>query len=401
MSSRLVDAGWSQELEEGLLLEPNNLRVISPFIKLRAAHRLLSNQPAAMRLITRFNLNDFADGVSDIGALRALLARGATVRGIKNLHAKVYLFGQRRAIVTSANLTEAALTRNHEFGLVSGEAEIISACNEYFEKLWDCGGFNLTVQQLDEWEHTVTSHLARGAPYRLVEALGDFGASGAEVLSSPLPSGVIPAEQAYVKFLGEGNNRVSLSFPVRDEVESALCHWALTYPANKRPTSVKDGALMFISRLTYNPRDIIIFGRAVGMKYVAGRDDASADEIEARGWKETWPRYIRVHHAEFVAGTMANGVSLNAMMDALGHNAFVSTQRNHASGQGNTNPYKAYSQLAAVQLSVQGQEWLTSHLQMVLERHGRLPKQELDKLGWPTLPPEWTGNRWQSQTTKP
>ena len=31
---------------------------------------------------------------------------GARARGIKNLHAKAYIFGDRRAIVTSANLTE-------------------------------------------------------------------------------------------------------------------------------------------------------------------------------------------------------------------------------------------------------------------------------------------------------
>lgn len=86
---------------------------------------------------------------------------------------------------------------------------------------------------------------------------------------------------------------------------------------------------------------------------------------------------------------MANGVSLNALMDALGHNAFISTQRNHALGQGNTNPYNAYRQQAAVQLSLQGQEWLTKRLQNALEWHGRLPQEELDKLGWPTLPREW------------
>lgn len=392
MTSRLVDHGWAEELDAALRVEHLNLCIVSPFLKKRAVQRIISHSPRPVRVITRFNLADFADGVSDIAALRSLLASGAQVRGIRSLHAKVYVFGARRAIVTSANLTEAALTRNHEFGLVSDDPEIISASKGYFEKLWVCGGTNLTIQQLDEWEQTVANHLARGAPRHLIEGLGDFGATGADVLSSPLPSAVINAEQAYVKFLGEGNNRVSLSFPVRDEVESALCHWALTYPANKRPTAVKDSALMFISRLTYDPRDIIIFGRAIGMKYVPGRDDASATEIEARDWKRLWPRYIRVHHAEFVAGTMANGVSLNALMEALGHDSFISTQRNHALGQGNTNPYSAYRQLAAVQLSSKGQEWLTDRLQIALERHGRLPQDELDKIGWPSLPTEWTSN---------
>ena len=55
-----------------------------------------------------------------------------------------------------------------------------------------------------------------------------------------------------------------------------------------------------------------------------------------------WPRYIRVHHAEFVAGTMENGISLNELMDTLGTDSFVPTQRNAAQGQGkNTNPRRA------------------------------------------------------------
>ena len=41
---------------------------------------------------------------------------GAGVRGIRNLHAKLYVFGSDRSIVTSANLTEPALTKNAEFG---------------------------------------------------------------------------------------------------------------------------------------------------------------------------------------------------------------------------------------------------------------------------------------------
>ena len=48
-----------------------------------------------------------------------LLDAGASIRGIQNLHAKLYLFGTSRAIITSANLTEAALTRNQEFGTTS------------------------------------------------------------------------------------------------------------------------------------------------------------------------------------------------------------------------------------------------------------------------------------------
>ena len=71
-----------------------------------------------LKVITRFDLNEFAQGVSDIAALRMSIKANARVRGVRNLHAKLYIFGTSRAIITSANLTEAALRRNHEFGTV-------------------------------------------------------------------------------------------------------------------------------------------------------------------------------------------------------------------------------------------------------------------------------------------
>lgn len=387
MTSRLVEAGWVAEIDNALAAEPRDIRIISPFLKNGAVKRILSREPRPLRVITRFNLGDFAEGVSDLSSLRSLLAAGGKVRGIRNLHAKVYVFGSRRSIVTSANLTEAALTRNHEFGLVTDDAEVISTCCRYFDDLWERGGTDLTLKQIDDWENAVTSHLAVGGLRHQLERLPDFGADATARFVPGSPVALGEAEQAFVKFLGEGGNRVSLSFATRDEIESALCHWALAYPATKRPRAVNDGARMFIGRLTYDPSDIVIFGRAVGMRHLPGRDDASAEEIKERPWKETWSRYIRVHHAEFVAGTMANGVSLNAMMDALGPNAFLSTQRNHARGDGNTNPYKAYRQQAAVELSSQGQKWLSDRLQIALNMHGSVPQDELNKLGWPALLP--------------
>lgn len=77
--------------------------------------RLLALRPNEIQVITRFNLNDFAEGVSDIAALQRVLGVGGRVRGVKNLHSKLYLSGNTRAIVTSANLTAAALDRNAEF----------------------------------------------------------------------------------------------------------------------------------------------------------------------------------------------------------------------------------------------------------------------------------------------
>lgn len=96
------------------------------------------------RIITRFNQQDFADRVSDVAALRVLLDAGTAVRGIRHLHAKLYVFGSERAIITSANLTEAGLSRNHECGMVTDGSHAIADCREYFDDLWDRAGEDLS-----------------------------------------------------------------------------------------------------------------------------------------------------------------------------------------------------------------------------------------------------------------
>ena len=109
------------ELSAAIRADPSEVRIVCPFIKEGALEHLLSHRPGNVQVITRFNLDDFAEGVSDIEALRLLLDAGAGIRGIRNLHAKLYLFGTSRAIITSANLTEAALTRNQEFGMIADD----------------------------------------------------------------------------------------------------------------------------------------------------------------------------------------------------------------------------------------------------------------------------------------
>jgi len=90
MTLRLVDTGWGAELTRASRADTSALRIISPFIKLRALERLLALNPQSVQVITRYNLDDFASGVSDIAALRCVLAAGGRVRGIRGLHAKVY-----------------------------------------------------------------------------------------------------------------------------------------------------------------------------------------------------------------------------------------------------------------------------------------------------------------------
>ncbi len=388
MTARLVDKEWGSELTDALLADNNALRIICPFIKAGALDRLLSCEPGRVMVITRFNLADFAEGVSDVAALRKLLDCGARVRGIRNLHAKLYLFGESRAIITSANLTKAALDRNHEFGLVAEDPTIVATCLEYFQNLWQRGGEDLSEIQVDDWDKVVSRYRATGGRPSERAGLGDFGADASVALPVRLPVSMSDASRAFVKFLGNSKNRVPLIHSTLKEIDETGCHWAVSYPASRRPRQVQDDDVIFIGRLTRDPNDIRIFGRAIGMKHVEGRDDATPEDVLRRPWKEKWSRYIRVYRAEFVAGTMSNGVSLNGLMDVLRVNSFRSTQRNMVQDQGgNTDPRKAYLQKPAVELSREGMEWLSDQLQEAFDTHGKVPQAEIDSLDWPDLPP--------------
>ena len=391
MTIRLVDGGWSKELTEALRVDPGELRIICPFIKSRSLERLLSDQQGNVQVITRFNLADFAEGVSDVAALRKLLDADARVRGVRNLHAKLYLFGESRAIIASFNLTEAALVRNHEVGIVTEDSAIIAKCLAYFDSLWQHAGNDLLLDRVDAWDKTITNYRVRGGRPNEIAGLGDLGADVgvADPLPAQVPTVVTDASQAFVKLMGTGDDRIPLSDPSStiEEIKRAGCHWAVCYHAGKRPRAVKNGAVIFMGRLTRDPNDIIVFGRAIGSAYKEERDDATPADIELRPWRKKWSRYIRVHHAEFVAGAMANGVSLNVLMDTLKADSFASTKRNAADGKGgNINPRFAYRQQGAVKLSAEGLSWLGEQLEAAFEAHGKVPWDSLAKLDWPDDP---------------
>ena len=392
---RLVDKEWGREISNALRADASELRIVCPFIKKGAIRRILEHSPSKIQVITRFSLADFAEGVSDIPALRELLDTGADIRGIKNLHAKIYLFGNSRAIITSANLTRAALGRNHEFGLVAEDESLIKACRDYFDNLWNRAGKNLTSKQLGKWDKEVTSHLHTRGRFSKAHGLKDFGAN-INIPISPIdrinraksfkiPPAVASASQAFVKFFGTGTTegRVDLSRSVLDMVRDADCHRVLSYPTDYHPRQVNDGDVMFISRMTKNPNDHRIFGWAIATEHNDERDKATDEDIAQRSWRKQYGSHIRVDNevfeVEFIDGTMKDGISLNEFTDTLWSDSFAPTQENILKGEGNTNPRNAMARKSHMRLSEDGFAWLTDKLQEAFAKHGKITASDIEE----------------------
>jgi hypothetical protein len=120
--------------------------ISSPWIKKDALNLLLKNfskKEIQLKVLTTLHEIDFCKGISDIEAIEMLIAFGATIKIIENLHAKIYISDSTGAIISSANLTNAGIafseskTKNLEIGVYLTDAnEVLYArkiFNDYFE----------------------------------------------------------------------------------------------------------------------------------------------------------------------------------------------------------------------------------------------------------------------------
>ena len=174
MSFRIVSRGWSKLISDAISQDTKTLQIVCPYITDGAIEPLLTLTLGSIKVVTRFNLNDLASGASDINALRRLLDASGEVRGVRNLHAKLYLFGSSRAIITSANLTTSGLEKNHELGIVTDSSCDIKTCQDYFDKLWESGQ-ELGPNDLDRWSTTLKQHMEKVKGLPGADQLKDYG----------------------------------------------------------------------------------------------------------------------------------------------------------------------------------------------------------------------------------
>jgi len=182
---------------------------------------------------------------------------------------------------------------------------------------------------------------------------------------------------SFIKFFGSSDDIAQRFWTTLSAVQRAGNHAVCAFPAGRRPRQIEEGALIFMSRLVGGPKDIMIYGRAIARRHEDGVDDASEDDLRVREWRRRFPHYIRVHSAEFMGGTLAQGVSLNELMDVLSVEAFESTMRNWAAGRGNTDPRRSIGPQPAVQLTPRASAWINARLQQRFRTLGKLSAADL------------------------
>lgn len=138
----------------------SEISLCAPFVKTDIVSKVLQikNKNVTISLITNSNLGAFASGGSDINAIKSLLSHGFNVYNYQNLHAKIYIFDNEKAIITSANLTYGGLVCNYEYGiLIKDNIDTLhSMKNDYNSMIQSelCGVFDSI--KINQIEKTIT-----------------------------------------------------------------------------------------------------------------------------------------------------------------------------------------------------------------------------------------------------
>lgn len=122
----LLPSPWLPAFDHLLRAVTTELTLVSPFISRAAVSRVThalsgaSNPELSVHVITDLSVSSLLEGTLDPAALLDVVEAfpASRVSVAPRLHAKAYIADTRAAIVTSANLTEAGLLTNKEYGIM-------------------------------------------------------------------------------------------------------------------------------------------------------------------------------------------------------------------------------------------------------------------------------------------
>ena len=156
-----IQPPWENYFFSKVHAAEKSLFISSPYIKYPVASllceilQLRQNPNVSVQILTRIRIQDLIDGASDLEAFEKLLQLAevsglkVAVKCISNLHAKVYIFDENSAIVTSSNLTPSGLKSNVEYGIEVTEQAVIRRIFDDMHAYWSAAE-TLTVEMIEQ-----------------------------------------------------------------------------------------------------------------------------------------------------------------------------------------------------------------------------------------------------------
>lgn len=134
---QLLNNSWHGTFNELVHSAKHSIKIAAPYVKTNVVDRLLNNKlpNVNLSLVTAFKLQNYYRGASDLSALTRIIDAGGAVSNHQKLHAKIYVFDGKYAIITSANLTNNGLIHNYEYGVLIDEPLLIGQILDDYKAL--------------------------------------------------------------------------------------------------------------------------------------------------------------------------------------------------------------------------------------------------------------------------
>jgi hypothetical protein len=110
----------------------------------------IKNKEVTLNLVTAFKLPNIYWWSLDLKALSAIISHKGIVKNFSSLHAKMYIFDDKKAVITSWNLTWGWMTSNFEYGIFVDDLVLVHHIVDDFydlfnhEHTWEVKESNIT-----------------------------------------------------------------------------------------------------------------------------------------------------------------------------------------------------------------------------------------------------------------
>jgi Dam-replacing HTH domain/PLD-like domain len=131
---KIITTPWKNELLELVSNAKKTIKIVSPFVKENIVRELLEKKQGQTKieLITTFKFSYFCSGQSDLGAIEKILAINGKIKIHPHINANIYIFDDKKVIVSSGNLSDRGLLNNYQYGIyLESKAEVENVISDY------------------------------------------------------------------------------------------------------------------------------------------------------------------------------------------------------------------------------------------------------------------------------
>ena len=134
---RILTNPWKKDFLNLVEDAKQSIKITSPFVKENICKELfdVKNRQTTFELITSFKLANALSGSLDLSGLEYVLNNEGIVKNYPRLHSKIYLFDEKKAVITSGNLTNGGLLTNFEYGIFIDDEKLVANISKDFNIL--------------------------------------------------------------------------------------------------------------------------------------------------------------------------------------------------------------------------------------------------------------------------